>query len=296
MHRGGGKDTMHEDRSERLMTEIPSKLCPTCKYPPPLISCQLCDGQPRRLGPRFFLVDFTKALAIFTRSGGELLTGSAYLGKIKLAILLNLLLWCVFFLISLLMLLPWMQSLMAALPDWISWLAAGSGALLLTLFAGFFLFAIPMSLFLGPVLDPISRIAEEEALGWKLPDSGRSFVEETWDAVDTGARIFLMEILALLISFPLSFVVIGFPIAWFLASFLSGLAWLDYPMTRRGLGFGQKFRQARRHWALTCGLGTGFLLACLIPFFGLLMSGPCSAVAASLIYFEFEPLPEAPQR
>ena len=273
------------------MIENPSNFCPTCKYPPPLIPCLLCDGQPRRLGPGFFVTDFVKALAVYVRSGGALLTGSAYLGKIRLAILLNLLLWCVFFVVSLLLILPWMQALLGSLPDWMSWLAAGGGALLLTLFAGFFLFAIPMSLFLGPVLDPIARIAEEEALGWKLPDSGRSFMEETWDAVDTGARILLMEICALLISFPLSFFLIGIPIAWFLASFLSGLAWLDYPMTRRGLAFRQKFRQARRHWAMTCGLGTGFLLACLVPFFGLLLAGPCSAVAASLIYFEFEPLP-----
>ncbi len=290
MRPGGSKDTMQSDWSECLMSENPSKFCPTCKYPRPLVPCRLCEGQPRRLGPGFFVMDFLKALRIFVQSGGELLTGAAYLGKIKLSLLLNLLLWVVFFLVSLLVLYPWIQDLMSFLPAWMSWLAAGGGALLLTIFAGFFLFAIPMSLFLGPVLDPIARIAEEEALGWKLPDSGRGFMAETWDAVDTGARILALEILALLICFPLSLFLIGIPIAWFLASFLSGLAWLDYPMTRRGLGFRQKFQQARRHWALTCGLGTGFLISCLIPFFGLLMAGPCSAVAASLVYFEFEPV------
>ena len=272
------------------MIENPSKFCPTCKYPRPLVSCQLCEGQPRKLGPGFFLLDFLKALTIFFTAAGQLLTGSAYLGKIKWAIFLNLLFWCVFFLISLFLLHPWVVDLLTFLPDWLSWLAAGSGAFLLTIFASFFLFTIPMSLFLGPVLDPIARIAEEEALGWKLPESGRGFVAESWDAVDTGARILLMELLALLISFPLSFFVIGIPIAWFLASFLSGLAWLDYPMTRRGLGFREKFGQARHHWAMTCGLGTGFLLSCLIPFFGLLLAGPSSAVAASLVYFEFEPV------
>ncbi|MEZ5990173.1 MAG: EI24 domain-containing protein [Planctomycetota bacterium] len=264
-------------------------LCPRCKFPVADAACAGCG--PAVAAPRrgFFAWDLMRGALAYGRGALDVLNHPTYLGKIKLAVLLNLLLWTLALLATWFWLGPWVEGLLDFLPHWLVWVASGPALILLTLLLTFLLFPVVLSLFLGPVLDPLARLAERDALGFEPPGSTRGFWEETWDAVDTGARVFVLELLVLVVCLPLGFLAVGIPVGLALGSFLAGMAWLDYPMTRRGLTFGQKLASCRRNWALTTGLGAGFLLACLIPFFGMLLAGPAAAVAAGALYVDFEP-------
>lgn len=219
-----------------------------------------------------------------------ILTHQAYLGRIKGPVIMNAILWLVVALLSILVLAPWMEGFLEIWPAAMVWIPKGAGKILLTFVLASLLFMVPMSLFLNPVLDPLSRVAEKQALGWEPPRSGRKYREEFWDSVDTGGRIYIMSLGVILCCLPLSLFYIGLPLGLFLASFLCGFAWLDYPMSRRGGSRGAKFQEkwvvAKKHWALLTGFGFCSLLGMLVPFFGLLLAGPASAVGISALYFD----------
>ena len=103
-----------------------------------------------------------------------------------------------------------------------------------------------------------------------------------------GARIFVLQVLVWLVAIPIAMTGIGVPVAVLGSAFFAGFSWLDYPASRRGLGFGQKWQVARRHWALLTGFGFGFLLGLLIPFFNLLLVGPAGAVGAADLWLAAE--------
>jgi uncharacterized protein involved in cysteine biosynthesis len=170
-------------------------------------------------------------------------------------------------------------------------------SVLLTLVAAWFLFPVLLAVFLLPFLDPISRIAEKEVLGFPPPGSSRSILADLWDSLETTARIFFWQILGLTLTLALSFTGIGLILGILLGAFLAGYSFLDYPMARRGMNGKEKTKFVLSHWSYVLGLGLGFEIGLLIPFFNLFLSTPAAAVASSRIFLKIQTsLPAIPKK
>ncbi|MFQ5504627.1 MAG: EI24 domain-containing protein [Planctomycetota bacterium] len=284
--------------------------CPICDYPPPEDRCLLCSGERRAPRPRrFFLWDMLRGFIIYFQGALRVLNHKPYLGKLLWPIVLNVVVSVALIATSYLWvyrgidaavqgIADWAGSTYQSMPAWIQtictwirplfiWFWSAVVAFLLTYCFAVFLFPVVMSLFLFPVLDPLSRLAEAEALGWQPPASVRGFWGDFWDSLDTGARILIRQILLLLIFLPLSMFVFGLPVALLVGGFLAGFAWIDYPFSRRGYRYEQKWSLAKRNWPLLTGFGVAFMLGLLIPIFGFMLAGPAAAVGSAFLYFEF---------
>ncbi len=183
---------------------------------------------------------------------------------------------------------PLIEKFLVILPEPILFSTGIVFSVLLTLVAAWFLFPVLLSVFLLPFLDPISRVAEQEILGFPPPSSPRSLLGEIWDSLETTARILFWQIMGLLLTLALAFTGVGLVLGILVGAFLAGFSFMDYPMARRGMSGKEKTRFALSHWAYVLGLGLGFEVGLLIPFFNLFLSTPAASVASSRIYLKIQ--------
>ena len=255
--------------------------CPVCSYPSRPQDCLLCADRLPRTGPGFPLFDIVRGFRMYWDAASRVLTDGAYLGKIVWAVALSVIFMVGLFMASWFWLWPWATSLSDWLPAWLT----GPSVMLIVIVTVFFLSPVLMTVFLFPVLDPLSRLAETERLRLEPPGHPRGPIADFWHSLDTGARLLLFQIGAWIVCLPLSLLLFGLPIALAVSAFFAGFAWLDYPASRRGSPFRDKWRLARRHWALMIGYGLGFQLGLLIPFFNLAFGAPAAAVGSADLFF-----------
>ncbi|HHI81365.1 MAG TPA: hypothetical protein ENK02_15480 [Planctomycetes bacterium] len=259
--------------------------CPRCGYPPPPAGiCRLCEEPPRRLLP-FPLSTFAGFLEYF-RAALRLITEKEYMGKLWVPFLLNCLAFVGMAYGIWVGIHPLIEGLLGILPDPLLFTTGIVFSVLLTLVSAWFLFPVLLAVFLLPFLDPISRIAEQELLGFPPPSSSRSFLGDLWDSMETTVRIFFWQLMGLFLTLALSFTGVGLILGILVGAFLAGYSFLDYPMARRGMDGTKKNRYVFSHWGYALGLGLGFELGLLIPFFNLFLSTPAAAVASSRIYLK----------
>jgi CysZ protein len=114
-------------------------------------------------------------------------------------------------------------------------------------------------------------------VGWRS-DRGwaRAMVE--------GVKLVALQFAIMLIALALGFVFppIGAPLGVLIAVFLSGLDFLDVPLSARGLPFRQKIRLVGRNKSLALGFGVASYLMLLIPGINLL-SLPVGVIGATLL-------------
>jgi len=295
--------------TEQETSNTRGAMCAFCDYPRPAGGCRLCDDGDPEQGPGFVLGDLAKGFLIYFQASFRLLNHKTYLGRIFWPVAWNLVVMVTVGAISLFVvhrgmtgLVEWMSgvggSTYQAMPGWIQavldfvsplfvWFWSGATAFLLTFCVVIYGFPMVMALFLFPVLDPVAYLAETEALGFTPPKSARGYWGDFWDSLDTGARILSIQLLVLLVSLPASMLVIAVPIVLGAAAFLAGFTWVDYPFSRRGYGYRQKWRLAKRHWALLTGFGFAFELGLVIPLFNVFLAAPTAAAGAAFLYFEF---------
>ncbi len=277
--------------------EQPSPLqpepCPRCWLRTPnRQACHLCgpgETVPKRSA--FPPVDTYRGFVAYLSGGLDCLTHRNYLGKVFWAVFWNCALWIITVFGAAYLIYDLIEGLTNDLPDWlssISLVAGGLTGLVVTLSAIFYLFPIIFSLFLFPFLDPLSRLAEAEQLGFMPPETSRGFWGDFWDSIDTGARIFVWQILAFILTLPLALTVVGLPFALLLSAFFIGFAWLDYPLTRRGISYKGKWRIAKKNWAAVLGFGLGFQLGLCVPFFGVFIGCPAAAIASARLFYLLE--------
>ncbi len=267
---------------------VPRPLCPYCRYPPPETPCAFCDELPPAARASFFPLGILEGLGLYFSAAFDLLNAREYLGRILFAVLLNGLAFLLLFLGALYGIHPLMEGVTAWLPAPLLRFLGIALALALTLLSAWFLSPVLMTLFLFPVLDPISRIAESRILGWNPPGSGRGFLGDFWDSLETAARILVLQIAGWILCILLTPLGIGLPLGILASAWFAGFSWLDYPLARRGFSYGEKRRWALRNLGLTLGLGLGFQIGMLIPFFNLLLSGPAAAAAAGKAWFRLQ--------
>jgi uncharacterized protein involved in cysteine biosynthesis len=268
----------------------------------PRQNCRLCAGGTRSPGRSGWGVfDLLRGFGLFVQALFELLGAREYRSRLGLAVLANLVLWCTAAALAFYGVHGWIEAQSTALPEWLtSWISWAGAALSVLLTAGLALYVFPplFVLLLFPILDPISRIAEGRILGWMPPDSVRGVWGDLVDGLATALRTLFWQLLALILTLPLALTGIGLPIAMLISGYFAGLAWLDYPLARRGHGFSTKWRRARQNGWLVSGFGVAFQLALLIPFVGFLFATPAAAVGSARLFYNLreDDLRAAPRR
>ncbi len=180
---------------------------------------------------------------------------------------------------------PWVEGRLAPaepIPSWLKlpiffliWMA--------TLSAGAALGLGLALLLVAPILDRLSRRVERIVRG-ASDDRGSGLAWEIRESL-RGAFYFLAAAPGILF---LAFIpVVGPALALLWAGFALAFQFSDPPLTRRGLGFGQKRAWHRRYRPETVGFGLAGLLAFLIPFADLLVA-PALAAGATLLVLDLE--------
>jgi CysZ protein len=169
-----------------------------------------------------------------------------------------------------------------SLPSWLE-LLSGILVWMATLGAGGAVgFGLAL-LLVSPILDQISRRVERIARG-AADDRGSGLAWEVKESL-RGAFYFLAAAPGI---FVLAFIpVVGPALAILWAGFALAFQFSDPPLTRRGLGFGQKRAWHRRYRPEAVGFGVAGLVALLIPFADLLVA-PALAAGATLLVVDLE--------
>jgi CysZ protein len=167
-------------------------------------------------------------------------------------------------------------------PRWLS-LLSGFIITLATLSAGAAL-ALGLALLLvSPILDRLSRRVERIVRG-AADDRGSGLAWEVKESL-RGALYFLAAAPGI---FLLAFIpIVGPLLAILWAGFALSFQFSDPPLTRRGLGFGEKRAWHRRHRPEALGFGIAGLFAFLIPLADLLVA-PALAAGATLLVLDLE--------
>jgi CysZ protein len=99
-----------------------------------------------------------------------------------------------------------------------------------------------------------------------------------------GVKLVVFQLVITLIALALGFLFppIGAPIGILVAVFLSGLDFLDVPLSARGLPLRKKLRLVGRNKSLALGFGAASYLMLLIPGINLL-SLPVGVIGATLL-------------
>jgi CysZ protein len=138
-------------------------------------------------------------------------------------------------------------------------------------------------LLVAPILDQLSRRVERIARG-AADDRGSGLAWEVKESL-RGAFYFLAAAPGI---FLLAFIpVVGPALAVLWAGFALAFQFSDPPLTRRGLGFGQKRVWHRHYRPEALGFGIAGLVALLIPFADLLVA-PALAAGATLLVLDLE--------
>jgi CysZ protein len=169
-----------------------------------------------------------------------------------------------------------------SLPSWLE-LLSGLLVWMATLSAGGAVgFGLAL-LLVAPILDQISRRVERIARG-AADDRGSGLAWEVKESL-RGAFYFLAAAPGI---FLLAFIpVVGPALAILWAGFAIAFQFSDPPLTRRGLGFGQKRAWHRHYRPEAVGFGVAGLVALLIPFADLLVA-PALAAGATLLVIDLE--------
>ena len=143
---------------------------------------------------------------------------------------------------------------------------------------------------LQPVLGAIfnDRLSEKVEVLERGNVPKAPFFASTGKAVVHGLLKLLLYAVALVVGLGLTAVVgIGVPVGVGLGALFLAYDGFDYPLSRRGLGFGAKWAYLARHPALTIGYGIGTTLLYLVPF-AFVVAPPCAAAGATLAFLDDE--------
>lgn len=151
---------------------------------------------------------------------------------------------------------------------------------ILALLLGYFIYLPVARVLLAPFSEALSRKAHlisTSGEGWR---SDRGWAR----AMAEGVKLVVFQLVITLIALALGFLFppIGAPLGILVAVFLSGLDFLDVPLSARGLPLRKKLGLIGRHKSLALGFGAASYLMLLIPGINLL-SLPVGVIGATLL-------------
>lgn len=173
---------------------------------------------------------------------------------------------------------PWMADLLDKSPP-LGWIA-------LVIFSG--LGAVVMFLVVQPLLNAVfvDRLSERVEREVRGTAPAAPFIASTGRAIVHGLLKLVLYGLAVAIGLTLTALTgIGSLVGLGFAGLFLAYDGFDYPLSRRGAGFGAKWGYLVRHPGLTIGYGAGTTLLYLIPF-AIFVAPPFAAVGATLAFLE----------
>ncbi len=284
-----------------------SQVCPICGYTKDAESCGQCHGQALSLGRRKALkvgrgqpiADVLEGFIAPFAAFPLLMSRPEFKGKLKWAILTNVLVLVPLLIGCLYGGFTWIFHLMAGDWGWFEWMhgalggaVAGLAALLLTLLILWFLTPVLIETVTAPFLDPLAQAAERSMGGPDMRTVEIGIMKSMVLGLRSAGWILLLQILILIPTMLLSFIpVVGWPfviLGVLVSAYLNALLWFEIPVLRRG--FNMTYRRAilRKNWARALGFGLGFYVGLLVPIFNILFLAPATAVAVSRLYFRFD--------
>ena len=156
---------------------------------------------------------------------------------------------------------------------------------ILALLLGYFIYLPLARVLLAPFGEALSRRTHSISMrdgGWRS-DAG-------WvRAMTEGLKLAVFHLVVALIALALGFIFppVGVPIGILVAVFLSGLDFLDVPLSARGIPFRKKLGVVGRHKSLALGFGAASYLMLLIPGVNLLLL-PVGVIGATLLTDQLE--------
>jgi CysZ protein len=155
----------------------------------------------------------------------------------------------------------------------------------LTLLSGAVIFLVFQPLLLAVFADRLCGRVEKNERGVAVE---APFLASTGQAIVHGLLKLVLYGIALVIGLALTALTgVGSLIGVGLAALFLAYDGFDYPLARRGAGFGAKWSYLVRHPALTLGFGMGATLLYLIPF-AFLVAPPFAAAGATLAFLDAE--------
>ena len=271
--------------------------CLTCGYPQETESCEQCLGQllaaegatPTTPGRGFFMKDLAEGFFSLFHASLQLMTRKEFIGKLTLAVFVNVVLFSIFVLGIL-----WaMYSLLGSVTWPFGWLETTAEILLwpLSALATWFLAPPLINAGMTPFLDPIANATEKMVAGPQMKPVEIGIWRGILAGANAAAQVLVLQVFVLVPVMILSLIpVVGIVFLVFgilFSAYLNGLVWLEIPVLRRGYGWSYRRLITRHNWARSLGLGLAFNLGMLAPVFNLFFLGPATAVAVSTLYFRF---------
>jgi CysZ protein len=173
---------------------------------------------------------------------------------------------------------PWLSDLLDKSPP-VGWIA-------LVFFSG--LGAVVVFLVVQPLLNAVfvDRLSERVERDVRGAAPAEPFVASTGRAIVHGLLKLVLYALAVAIGLALTALTgIGSVVGLAFAGLFLAYDGFDYPLSRRGAGFGAKWGYLLRHPGLTIGYGAGATVLYLIPF-AIFVAPPMAAVGATLAFLE----------
>lgn len=276
----------------------PAAPCTSCGYPLDGETCPLCSGAVQELtskeqiepGPGFFLFDLVEGFLSPFLAVLQLMTRKEYMGKLKWAVLANIVAFAVVFALAwwgAYAFFDWM------LPDW-QWLGWLGGILtfILTLIAVFFLAPVIIESVASPFLDPIAEATEEIMAGGDMKSIDMGLWKNMLYGLNNAAKILTIQVMVMVPCLILTVIpvvnVVAIPASVLVAAYLNALVWFEIPVMRRGYDMAYRRKIVRNNAARALGFGLGFQLGLFVPFFNFLLLTPATAIAVSQLYFRFK--------
>jgi len=156
----------------------------------------------------------------------------------------------------------------------------------LTIVSGVVLFLVAQPLLSAVFSDRLSGRVERQIRG-EAPEA--PFLASAGRAVAHGLLKLVLYALAMLAAFVLSVWTAGFGaiVGLALAGLFIAYDGFDYPLSRRGASFGEKWAYLVKHPAQTIGFGAGATLLYLVPL-ALFVAPPFVAAGATMVFMESE--------
>lgn len=182
---------------------------------------------------------------------------------------------------------------LSGLPDWLSWLKWLMWPLFTLTFSTvvFFGFSIMANIIAAPFNGPLAAALERHLTGATEISSGKSFIEESIDALGNELiklkhTLFLMMPLTFLSLLAFVFPLIAplVSLLWLLYTiWILTLEYADFPMANHGIAFRHIREKLAEKRFLSLGFGSMVMLATLIPVINFLVM-PVAVAGATLMY------------
>ena len=230
-----------------------------------------------------FALEFAEGFASVPLGAIRLLLDRAFVGRLKLPLLVNVLAFAGIF-VGLFVGGGHLGRAWVGLDASASWLA-DFAALFIALLVTWQIGPVIVETVVSPFLDGLAEATERAHTGRPMPAVGPGL----WVGIVTGARssarLLLLQLLLLPFLILLALTGIGAPLAFLVSAWLCALVWFDIPCARRHLGLAERRDLLRRNWARALGFGAAFQIGVLLPVFNLLLLTPAAAIAVTTLFF-----------